>query len=768
MKVMDRLSRILGSHAKPTNQPQSQFLDPVEIRLIAEGKLERLADFAATSRLHTPDPKGDTPLHLAARIGNLAVCDLFIRSGADPGSLNHDRQTPADVAFLEGHALAAQLLSSLVTMSPKPIYEKEDVSEIETAQGETDAVPEQRFSVVQKPDNATDDLDDLLSFNAEAEPEEFFGLYTGETASGTFVALVSAAPEISDDGDWDFDLSPAHIAGDGIGASAAVATDQGTDNDFLKVSNRGRQSVKRTVVQSGTRLAINPDVCIIWAVETLAKGWCSSEDVDHLIAHCEGNGDLEELRTNLQRNLEAAGLDLVDQETGHDVGLWDARSDISSNELAEAIEAALSRRTRLPGTQRFVMERSDELQLLEPMVRARQELQLGILSSEAAVETILDVVNSIRDGFRDSGSVSLRTIIPARPGHAETAEVMAAAEALKTWQANGRVMDGKQRREALAALESLDLSLAFHKELIGTLQRDSSHIEHSIRLDAQIAVFEAATERLIREHLPYARRFAARNVEDGEDPEDVFQVAFMGLQRATRRFDPERGYRFLIYATYWMRQAITRWRADEGAAIRIPVHRNEKINKLDRALAKLDVRVGGAVSEIELAEDLEWAIDEVRLFRGIPREAEYPASTDDWDNLLPEPSEADVFDQAETERIVADALAELPERQANVIRMRFGIGRDSDMTLEEIGQLYSVTRERIRQIEAKALQFLCHPGRSRRLRILLGYEGGKLSTSSTWIAHEENRSAESAKENQPLTPNTDDQVAHLMAYGALV
>ena len=761
MKVMDRLSRILGSHAKPTNQPQSQFLDPAEIRLIAEGKLERLADFAATSRLHTPDPKGDSPLHLAARIGNLAVCDLFIRSGADPESLNHDRQTPADVAFLEGHALAAQLLSSLVTMSPKPIYEKEDVSEIETAQGETDAVPEQPFSVVQKLDYATDDLDDLLSFNAEAEPEEFFGLYTRETASGTFVALVSAAPEISDDGDWDFDLSPAHIAGDGIGASAVVATDQGTDNDFLKVRNRGRQSVKRTVVQSGTRLAINPEVCIVWAMETLAKGWCSFEDVDHLIAHCEGNGDLEELRTNLQRNLEAAGLDFVDQETGHDVELWDARSDISPNDLAEAIKAALTRRTRLPGTQRFVMERSDELQLLEPMVRARQELQLGILSSAAAVETILDVVNSIRDGFRDSGSVSLRTIIPARPGHAETAEVMAAAEALKTWQANGRVMDGKQRREALAALESLDLSLAFHKELIGTLQRDSSHIEHAIRLDAQIAVFEASTGRLIREHLPYVRRFAARNVEDGEDPEDVFQVAFMGLQRATRRFDPERGYRFLIYATYWMRQAIVRWRADEGTSIRVPVHRSEKVAKLDRALDRLDVRVGRGVSDDDLAAQLEWTVDEVRQFRAIPREAEYPESTDEWDTLLPEQEYTNVFDQAETERIVKDALAELPERQADVIRMRFGIGRKTDMTLEEIGEIYGVTRERIRQIEAKALDFLSHPGRSRRLRTLLAYDGGRRSTPPTLTALDDENSGGTAGESQTLTPWTYDRVDRL-------
>lgn len=722
MKIMDRLSRILGSRAQPTSEPQSHVLDPMEIRLIAEGKLEKLADFAASSRLHKPDPKGDTPLHLAARMGNLAVCDLFIRSGADPKSLNHDRQTPADLAFVEGHGLAAQLLSSLVAILPESVGEEEDESEIETALVGTDAAPEQPFTVVKEPDDTTDDLDTLLSFNAEAEPEEFFGLHTGETASGTFVALVSSAPEVSEDeeGDWDLDLTPAQIAGDGIGVSGVVAADQGAENDFLKVRNRGRQSVKRAVVQTGTRLAINPEICIVWAEETLAKGWCSFVDVDHLIAHCEGNGDLEELRTNLQRNLEAAGLDVVDQANGFDVGLWGARSDVSSNELAEAIEAALTRTTRLPGTQRFVMERSDELQLLEPMVRAKQELQLAILSSEAAVQTILDVVNSIRDGSRDSGSVSLRTIILSRPDHAETAEVMAAAEALKSWQASGRVFDGKQRRVALAALESLDLSLAFHKELIGTLQRKSPRIEQAIRLDAQIAVFEAATEHLICEHLPYARRFAARNVEDGEDPEDVFQVAFMGLQRATRRFDPERGYRFLIYATYWMRQAIVRWRADEGTSIRIPVHRSEKVAKLDRALGRLDVRVGCGVSDDDLAAELEWTVDEVRQFRAIPREAEYPESTDEWDDLLPEQEDTNVFDQAETEMIVTDALAELPERQADIIRMRFGIGRDTDMTLEEIGQLYGVTRERIRQIEAKGLDRLSHPGRKRRLHDLLG------------------------------------------------
>ncbi|MCY0093870.1 sigma-70 family RNA polymerase sigma factor [Hoeflea ulvae] len=725
---MDRLSHTLGNHTQATSESGGCVLDSVEIRLISEGKIEGLVDFAASSRLHTPDPKGDTPLHLAARMGNLALCDLFIRSGADPGALNHDRQTSADVAFAEGHGLAAQLLSLLVAGSPE--IKTETVSEcevslvVETAVAGPDAVPEYRFAVIQEtePADRIDNLDDLLDFEAEAEPEEFFDQYAADTASGTFVALVSSSPVASDDedGDWDLDLSPAPIAGEGIGSSAAVTADHGAESDFLQVRNRGRQSVKRAVVQTGTRMSIEPDLCFSWAEEILAKGRCSLDDIDRLVANCEGNGDLEELRINLQRNLEAAGFDL-DQATGHDADLWDAVSDTSSDDLADAIEAVLTRRTRLPGTQRFVMEKSEELQLLEPLMRAKQKLQLGILSSETAVETILDVMESIRRGSHgDPGSVSLRTIILSRPSHAETFEVLAAADALRSWHTTGRVMDGKRRREALGALEALDLSLAFHKELVGRLEQFPACQAEASQLEAEILIFESVTEHLIREHLPYVRRFASRNVEEGEDPEDVFQVAFIGLQRSTRRFDPERGYRFLIYATYWMRQAITRWRADEGGAIRIPVHRNEKITKLDRALERLDVRVGGVVSDLELAEELEWTIDEVRQFRGIPREAEYPTSIDDWDNLLPEPSETDVFDQAETERIVTDALADLPERQADVIRMRFGIGRDSDMTLEEIGQIYSVTRERIRQIEAKGLDRLSHPGCKRRLQELLG------------------------------------------------
>ena len=163
MKIMDRLSRILGSRDQTKSEPESHVLGPFEIRLIAEGKLERLADFAASSSLHAADPKGDTPLHLAARMGNLAVCDLFIRSGADPGALNHDRQTPADVAFAEGHGLAAQLLSSLVAGSTETetetVGEREVPPGVETVVAAPDSVPEHRIAGVQETEPADGDAD---------------------------------------------------------------------------------------------------------------------------------------------------------------------------------------------------------------------------------------------------------------------------------------------------------------------------------------------------------------------------------------------------------------------------------------------------------------------------------------------------------------------------------------------------------------------------------------------------------------------------------
>ncbi len=559
-----------------------------------------------------------------------------------------------------------------------------------------------------------EELEALLSFEPEEEPEEFFGKNSRQPVSDTVVKALNSFQEFSDvkSADWNLDLSPASIAGEGFSSSATVASDDDAESDFIQVHTRRRKSLKHVVFQTGTNLSIDPDLCSVWAVEILAKAHCSLADIDRIVADCKGNGDIEDLRSNLQRTLEAAGYD-VDHAPEHCAAMWGGAWDASSEELAEAIEVALTRRTRLPGTKRSVMDKAGERSIMDAMMLAKQELLLEILASETAIETIVNIMNQVREGSRELGTVSLRTTFSSRPDNGEADEVMAAADALRSWHATGRVMDGKRRRDALAALDALDLSRSLHKELVRTLEQFSARQAEARQLNNRLLVFESAIERLIRENLPYVRQFASQNVQEGEDAEDVFQVAFIGLQQAAWRFDPERGHPFGFYAYYWMRQTVSRWRSDEGSAIRIPVHRAEDIAKFDRALEKLDVQISGLISDIDLAEELEWTVDKVKQFRSIPRRAEYPEHLEDWDKLLPASESEDLDVLFGLERIVAKALSEMTAREANVLRMRFGIGEKKDMTLEEIGQFLGVTGERIRQIESKALKRL---SRIRQLR----------------------------------------------------
>lgn len=723
MSIMDRLSRLIGIATNIAKEPRKRpLLELAENQIISDGNTELLVDLAASPRPHSGDHNGDSPLHPTARMGNRAIYDVFIRAGADPRARNHERQTTADVAFAEGHSVAA-LVSFVENTDNKATVEVAvDALGMEAKTEEARENPSS-FVEIEAPEYIEDpaDIDDHLTFEPEKDPEDFVNRSAGDTASGTFVALtaVSQSDSLEVGMNWEIDLASAQIAGDGFMSEVAVTPSQDSEHDFLKVRNRGPRSSRRVTTQSGTRLSVDPEICQTWAAEILEKGWFSSDDIEALISLVEGNGDLDELRLGLERTLEAAGLDALEQANDDSNVYWEFMSDVSADDLADAIVATFTRATRLPGTRRFYMDKSDEARLLEPMVRAKQELLMGVLACKPAVEGILNLIDALLDASADPSFVTMRTIIPSQPEHTETAEFFNAAETLRSWNSGGSVMDGRRRREALGALEALDLSIVFQKELVKSLTGQDMDLD-SARLDGLISILEAALDRVVLEHLSYARRFAARNVEDGEDPEDVFQVAFTGLQRSIRRFDPKRGHRFVVYCTFWMKQALTRWRADEGATIRIPVHRHEKLAALDRAVERLDLRPQSAVADSELAEELGWPTEEVQRLRRLPRQSRHPQNVEEWEAVFPEQEPLDPLDQTETERIVADALAELQERQADVIRMRFGIGSNDEMTLEEIGQIYNVTRERIRQIEAKGLAQLSRPDRRRRLQTLLG------------------------------------------------